>query len=215
MTGRCRATGHGSHPIHNHRLLKTKPFVNDSVMSFALPSLAVPAPQPLAEQLLVLRRHWRLILACTMGFPALAALTLAALPASYSATGIVLYDPASATLPGSPPSTPEAALDEDEVTASQGAIIASLPAAFRHLQPARSGTKLGFRNDAPRARAFPFSLLPRPAVPSGTQLAETVQNRLGISVLPGSRVISISFTARSPLLAARCRQSGDAALSGP
>ncbi len=170
-------------------------------MSFALPSLAVPAPQPLAEQLLVLRRHWRLILACTMGFPALAALTLAALPASYSATGIVLYDPASATLPGSPPSTPEAALDEDEVTASQGAIIASLPAASAISSQLDLAQNSDF-NHALRARAFPFSLLPRPAVPSETELAETVQNRLGISVLPGSRVISISFTARSPQLAA-------------
>ncbi len=170
-------------------------------MSLALPSLAAPAPQPLAEQLLALRRHWRLILACTIGVPALAALVLAVLPARYSATGIVLYDPASATLPGSAPAATGNALDEDAVTASQGAIIASLPAA------AAIAAQLGLARDPDFNRAlrrpfFPFSLLPRPAAPSSAALAEAVQNRLGISVLPGSRVITVSFTARSPQLAA-------------
>ena len=170
-------------------------------MSLALPSLAVPPPQPLAEQLLSLRRHWRLILACTIGFPALAALILAALPASYSATGIVLYDPASATLPGGPPTAPGDALDEDAVTASQGAIIASLPAASTIASQLDLARNPDF-DPALRPRPFPVSLLPRPAAPSGTELAEAVQSRLGISVLPGSRVISVSFTTRSPQLAA-------------
>ena len=173
-------------------------------MSLALPSLALPPPPPLTEQVLALRRHWRLILACTLGAPALAALILLALPAHYSATGIVLYDPANAALPGSPAAAGNVP-DEDAVTASQGAIIASLPAA------AAIATKLDLArnpafNPALRRRHFPWSLfLPpswRPAAPSGAGLAEAVQNRLGISVLPGSRVISVSFTAASPQLAA-------------
>lgn len=149
----------------------------------------------------MLRRHWRLILACTILIPALAALVLAALPARYSAKGILLYDPAAASLPGSAATAPGNALDEDEITASQGAIIASLPTAAAIAQTLDLAQNPDF-NHALRPRPFPLSLLPRPAAPNAAQLAAEIQNRLGISVLPGSRVISVSFAARSPQLAA-------------
>lgn len=170
-------------------------------MSLALPSLAVPAQPTFAEQMLMLRRHWRLILACTILIPALAALVLAALPARYSAKGILLYDPAAASLPGSAATAPGNALDEDEITASQGAIIASLPTAAAIAQTLDLAQNPDF-NHALRPRPFPLSLLPRPAALNAAQLAAEIQNRLGISVLPGSRVISVSFAARSPQLAA-------------
>ncbi len=170
-------------------------------MSVALPRLASPTPQPLTEQLLCLRRHWRLTLACALGSVVLAALILALLPPRYSATGIVMYDPAGAALPGSPVTAPQNNLDEDAVTASQGAIIASLPAATAIAQQLSLADNPAF-NQAIRRRRFPFTLLPRPSPPSSSALAAAVQRRFDISVLPGSRVISVSFTAPSPQLAA-------------
>ena len=69
-------------------------------MSLTLPSLAPAAAPVLADQLLVLRRRWRLILAVSLAVPALALAAMLFSPASYTATGIVLYDPASAAIPG-------------------------------------------------------------------------------------------------------------------
>ncbi|WP_298215325.1 polysaccharide biosynthesis tyrosine autokinase [Acidocella sp.] len=169
-------------------------------MSVALPSLSLPARQPLAEQLMALRRHWRLILFCALGLPALALAGLLALPPRYSATGILLYDPASAALPGAQAGA-AAGLDEDAVTASQGAIIASLPAAAAIATQLHLAANPDFNPDL-RKRRFPLSLLPRPALPSGMALAEAVQSRLSISVLPGSRVISVAFAAAAPEIAA-------------
>ena len=170
-------------------------------MSVALPNLTLPVALPPTEQLLSLRRHWRLILTCTVGIPVWAAIVLVMLPASYNATGIVLYDPAGAALPGSAAATAQNSMDEDAITASQGAIIASLPTAAAIAQ------QLGLMKDpvfnaALRRRHFPFTLLPRAAPSSSADLAGEVQNRLGVSVLPGSRVLSVSFTAQSPQLAA-------------
>ncbi|MDE2238605.1 MAG: formate--tetrahydrofolate ligase [Rhodospirillales bacterium] len=170
-------------------------------MSVMLPSLSLPAARPPAEQLLPLRRHWRLVLACALGALLLAGLMLALLTASYSATGIVLYDPAGAALPGGAAVAAQNSLDEDAVTASQGAIIASLPAAAAIAQQLGLARNPIF-NPAMRHRGFPFTLLPRPAPQSSAALAAEVQRRLDISVLPGSRVLSVSFTAPSPQLAA-------------
>lgn len=170
-------------------------------MSVVLPGLVLPAMRPPAAQWLTLRRHWRLVLSCAISIPAFAAIALAMLPASYIATGIVLYDPAGAGLPGSPAATQQSGLDEDAVTASQGAIIASLPAAAAIAQQLALANNPAF-NPALRQRRFPFTLLPRPASQTGAGLAGEVQGRLGVSVLPGSRVISVSFTAPSPHLAA-------------
>ena len=170
-------------------------------MSIALPGLALPAMQPPAAQWLTLRRHWRLVLACAISIPALAAIALAALPASYSATGIVLYDPEGAALPGGPSATAQSGLDEDALTASQGAIIASLPAASAIAQKLGLANSPAF-NPALGRRRFPFTLLPRPAPQTSVALAAEVQSRLSVSVLPGSRVISVSFVAPSPLIAA-------------
>ena len=99
-----------------------------------LPRLAPPAAPPLADQLLTLRRRWRIILAATIIVPALALAILLLSPADYTATGIVLYDPASAATPGDSDNIPQNAANEDAVTASQAEIIASLPAATQIAQ---------------------------------------------------------------------------------
>ncbi|MGE4481716.1 GumC family protein [Acidocella sp.] len=171
-------------------------------MSLALPSLEIAPPKPLVEQLLVLRRHWWLVLGCTIAVPLFAAMVLLALPVNYRATGVVLYDPASTRLPGTAaPGGAENILDQDTVIASQGAIIASLPAAGEIVGQLNLLQAPAF-NKLARGRVFPFSLLGARAKPSATALAEEVQRRLSISVAPGSRVISVSFVAPSPRLAA-------------
>lgn len=171
-------------------------------MSLALPNIASPRQQPLADQLLALRRHWRLILLCALLAPGVAALVLLAAPHSYSATGILLYDPSLAVLPGSVASDQGMALDEDAIAASQGAIIASLPAASIIASQLNLAASPDFVASL-RRRIFPFSLLRRPAALSATELARQVQSRFNTSIQPGSRVISVSFTAASPELAAQ------------
>lgn len=69
-------------------------------MSLALPSLVPAAPPGLLEQLLSLRRRWRVILFCTLLVPGLTTFALLRMPVAYTATGILLYDPDSATVPG-------------------------------------------------------------------------------------------------------------------
>src|SRR5271157_5058378 len=99
-------------------------------MSLTLPSVASHHPHVtpgLAEQLLSLRRRWRIILASTVLVPGLALVGVLRTPLTYTATGIVLYDPGSATVPGDNNTVPQDASDEDAVVASQSEVIASLP----------------------------------------------------------------------------------------
>nr|WP_295740798.1 polysaccharide biosynthesis tyrosine autokinase [uncultured Acidocella sp.] len=170
-------------------------------MSVALPPLAVAAPPSLADQLQGLGRQWRILLLSTLLAPALAGLLLSLSPSHYQATGILLYDPEAASLPGANAASPATELNQDAVMASQSAIVLALPAA------AAIATRLHLDqlpefNPALRKRIFPLSLLPPPAAPDAATLAQTVQKHLAVSVQPGARVIAVSFLARSPALAA-------------
>jgi capsular exopolysaccharide synthesis family protein len=158
-------------------------------MSLTLPSLA-PLPQvtPLAEQVLALRRRWRVVLAATLAVPLACLAVLLLTPTTYTATGIVLYDPGGAAVPGDPNNVPQSALDEDAVVASQGAIIASLPAA------AQIASQLNLATDR--------ELFAHGAPLTPGALAAAVQRHLSVTVLPGSRVLSVAFTSTSPQRAA-------------
>jgi succinoglycan biosynthesis transport protein ExoP len=164
-------------------------------MSLTLPSLATPAPPALADQLLALRRRWRLILAASITVPLLALATMLLCPSGYTATGIVLYDPASAAIPGDSNNLPQNAANEDAVTASQAAIIASLPAATLIAQQLNLAASPEFN---PSLRHGLLSR--RPSSPA--DIAQATQRALTVSVLPGSRILTISFTSRSPQRAA-------------
>jgi capsular exopolysaccharide synthesis family protein len=163
-------------------------------------SLATPAAPPLAEQLLSLRRRWRIILAATLAIPALALAAALLGPATYTATGIVLYDPDSAAIPGDSDNLPQNAANEDAVTASQAEIIASLPIANQLAQQLDFAALPEF-NPSLRRRHFPFSLL-RARPPGADELAQSALRALNVTVLPGSRILAVSFTSRSPALAA-------------
>lgn len=171
-------------------------------MSLTLPSSAAAPPLApgLPEQLLSLRRRWRIILASTLLVPGLALLGVVGSPARYTATGILLYDPANNAVPGQAGNTAPS-LDEGAVVASQSAVIASLPAAAQIAAQLNLAAAPSF-NPAIAPRPFPLSLLPRPKPPSPAQLAEAVRRAMDVQVLPGSRVLSVSFTSTSPELAA-------------
>ncbi len=167
-------------------------------MSLALPSLA-PAAPGLAEQLLALRRRWRLILLCTLLAPGLCAVLLARMHPSYTATGSLLYDPANAVIPGDTTGPLAAAQDEAAITASQSAVIASLPAARALAGALHLAAQPAF-NPALRRRG-PFGLL-APPKPSPDAIDGLVRQAINIDVLPGSRVLTVSFTGTSPAQAA-------------
>ncbi len=151
----------------------------------------------------MLRRRWRVVVG-TAGLVTVAALlALSGMPATYTATGTILYDPANATAPGSAAAA-ATLLDqqnEDAATASQAAVIASEPAA-RALAGQLDLAALPEFNDRLRPRPWPLSLLPaRPQPPD--QLVTAVRDRLNVAILPNSRVIDVSFTSLDPALAAR------------
>jgi capsular exopolysaccharide synthesis family protein len=158
-------------------------------MSLALPAFALPAAPGLADQLLRLRRRWVLILACTIAVPAATVGVLATMPLTYTATGVLLYDPDNAVIPGDA-ANPQDAENQDAVTASQSAVIASLPAAREMV------TQLGLKPPR-RLPLWPFS---RPVGADAAAMA--ARRNLNVTVQPGSRVLNVAFTSTSPALAA-------------
>ena len=171
-------------------------------MSLALPSVAMPATPGLAEQLLGLRRRWRLILACTLLIPSLTVIVLSCVPVTYTATGIVLYDPAGEAIPGDTISPPADAQNQNAVIASQSAVIASLPAA-RKLAAQINLARLPAYNPALIHHPWPFSLFIRAQALSPDAVAEAVRRNINVAVLPGSRVLTVSFTSTDPNFAAQ------------
>ncbi len=166
-------------------------------MSLTLPCLAPQAPAPaapaLSDQLLALRRRWRVILAATLAVPLLALAAMLLSPIGYTATGIVLYDPASAAIPGDSDNLPQNAANEDEVTASQASIIASLPAATQIATQLNLAAMPEFSTNH---RLFGS----HPSTPA--EVIQATQHALSVAVLPGSRILTIAFTSRNPALAA-------------
>ncbi len=167
-----------------------------------------PARQPgmLVDQLLALRRRWRMILLVTLLLSAIAALILSGIPPRYTATGILLYDPADSLPPGNLPSPNITSMDEDAITASQGAIITSLPSAALLASRLNISVRPEF-NPALRRKGWFGRLLQRwfhvaPIKSSTGRVALKVQKALAVNILPGSRVISVSFSSRDPGLAA-------------
>ncbi len=153
---------------------------------------------PLAEQLLTLRRRWRVIFLTTALIPGFAFAGLSLMPPRYTATGILLYDPAGAAPPGDN-TTYLDNRDEDAIVASQSAIVTSLPAARTLASQLDMNTDPEFN---PALRRHPWSGWFRAPKPSPGAVVQNVRQALSVSVLPNSRVLTISFTAADPALAA-------------
>ena len=164
-----------------------------------MPHLAVPERPSLAAQLLCLRRRWRIVLGCTLAVFGLTSSVLAHLPLTYTATGILLYAPEDATVPDR--ASLPVMQDEDAVTASQTAVIASLPAARALVTQLNLAAQPGFGH-ARKPAPWPLSLLEGRGAPDADALAAAARRALQVAVVPGSDVLTVSFTAENPALAA-------------
>ncbi|MDE8348784.1 MAG: polysaccharide biosynthesis tyrosine autokinase [Acidocella sp.] len=164
-------------------------------MSFSLinglsPIAAGPAALP--EQLIILRRHRRLILFVTLALPLIAAAILFTQPRSYTATGVLIYNaPAPAQGIAASPQ------DLDALIASQSAIITSLPA-LRSLAARFDFADLPAFN-APERWWWPFT--DQSSEPD--HLALAAGRALGVTVPPNSRLITVAFTSPDPSLSAK------------
>jgi capsular exopolysaccharide synthesis family protein len=161
-------------------------------------------PLGVAEQWLLLRRRSRIIFATCVLTIAAAALYVSRLPTTYTATGILFYDPADAVTPGDPLEVQAADEEtEDAVTASQADVIASLPAAATIAAQLHLSADPEF-NPALRKPGWPFSLWRHAKLwqtnPDLVTLA--VQRALNVAVEPGSRILTVAFNSNDPNLAA-------------
>ncbi|WP_325399922.1 polysaccharide biosynthesis tyrosine autokinase [Acidocella sp.] len=168
-------------------------------MSLALPDLTLPAHPSLAEQLLCLRRRWRIVLGCTLVVFGITSFVLAHLPLTYTATGMLLYAPEQASVPDR--ESPPALTDQDAVTASQTEMIASLPVARALVTQLDLAAQPGFSRVL-RPAPWPLSLFEAPAGHGADALAAAARRALHVAVEPGSDVLAVSFTAENPALAA-------------
>jgi uncharacterized protein involved in exopolysaccharide biosynthesis len=173
-------------------------------------SLTVSGPQmpawpvraePLADQLLLFRRRWRMIFLVTLLLPAVAYVALAVMPPRFTATGILLYDPAGAAPPGDSASL-IGTRDEDAVVASQSAIITSLPAARELARRLNLGNDKDFDGNPPVWARLWAGWLKRAPAPDPDRVPLAVRQALEVSVTPNSRVLTVSFTAGDPAVAA-------------
>jgi capsular exopolysaccharide synthesis family protein len=168
-------------------------------MSISLPDAGMGWREAgLAEQLLPLRRRWRVILGAAVLVPALALAVLLKMPVTYTATGVLLYDPSSAKVPGDTDTPVLDGENQDSITASQSAVIASLPAAAEIAARLDLGQRSEF---AAQPGQWPFAR--RKELLDAASLAQTVRARLTVTVVPGSRVLQVSFTSTDPALAAQ------------
>jgi succinoglycan biosynthesis transport protein ExoP len=151
-----------------------------------------PLPS-LAEQILLLRRGWRLIFGLAGLALAAASLALSFQQVRYQATGILLYDPADVTTPGDPLTPVQDQQNQDAVTASQSAVIASLPAAREIAAALRLAAVPAF-NPALRRNFVPW-LWHQAGPENQDEVAQRVRAALDVEVLPNSRILTVSFTA--------------------
>ncbi|WP_158802012.1 MULTISPECIES: hypothetical protein [unclassified Acidisoma] len=151
---------------------------------------------PLLNALAGLRRHLWLVVAPVVIVPALAAVAVSRMPAMYTASGTVFYDPS-----GYAPEVLQSILRSDPTTdavmASQAEILGSLAVAQG---VART---LGLANDQDFARSAGLQQR-TPADPEHRRTVVELALLRGLEVVPlnSSRVLQVSFTARKPALAA-------------
>lgn len=175
-------------------------------------------PAPNGRMLLAtLRRRLWPFLACGLLVPALAALALSRLTPRYTATGTLIYEP-NAYKPRELQSILRPGRITAAVMASQAQVLGGLrliePMAHRlHLfqdpefnpalrHPGRIARVLGWllaRVHAPPARPPPEG--PR-RDPARDQVLRAVQRAVAVRDVDASRVLSVSFTAEDPVLAA-------------
>jgi capsular exopolysaccharide synthesis family protein len=155
-----------------------------SLLPAGIPRLQAAPPSSMADQLLMLRRHISLIITICLAFTVLAAIFAALSPPAYTASAILLYNPAQ------PANTPPASSqDEDAELASQAAIVTSLPALKQ------IAASLG--PDVFSSHSWPF------AQPVSLQdRINATRRALAVFIPANARLLEISFTGADPVAAA-------------
>ena len=137
----------------------------------------------------VARQLWMIVIPVLL-VPSLGFVAISRMPMLYTATGTVIYDPA-----GYAPEVLQSILKTDPTTdavvASQGAILASLSIAHRAAVDLDLGDQPGFAG-RPHATPAQRSLM----------LDGQVLHAIAVTPVNDSRVFAVSFTARSPMVAA-------------
>lgn len=155
----------------------------------------VRAAPGIAEQLLVLRRRWRVVFGATGLVIIVTCLLLGPMRARYTATGVLLYDPQNALAAAADPTVQTGGnqLNEDAVTASQIEVIDSQPAAAALATQLHLAERPEF-NPALRHSFLGSRLLGAGAVDPAAVVAR-VRRALEVTVAPNSRVVTVSFTS--------------------
>ena len=188
-----------------------------------LPAPPNPAPPPSARALFaVLRRRLAAFLACATLIPTLAALALHRLPPRYTATGTLIYEPDAFK-----PRQMQSILRTGRITAAVMASQAQVLSGLRLIEPMAARLHL-FRDPAfnparrrpghlarvwnwLRARFARAPPIPPPVRqdrtgpgldPDRDQVLLAIQRALIVHPVGASRVLSVSFTADDPVLAA-------------
>ena len=152
---------------------------------------AVPGPLPLPEQLIILRRHRRLILFTTLALPLIAAAILFTQPRSYTATGVLIYN-----APASAPGIAASPQDADALIASQSALIASLPSLRSIATQLNLAARPEFNPPTPWWWPLPAQ------TPDPDRLPLAVGRALAVAVPQNSRLITVAFTSHDASLSA-------------
>lgn len=174
---------------------------------------AAQAGLNLAAALAILRRRRLTLVLVLVLVPLLAWITLQRMPSRYTATGEVLYDPAGyavqelQSILRVDPTT-------DAVLNSQAEILRSLRIAARvadrldlaadpAFNPALRPPGLLHRALAALSPALAARLAPSPAMPAREAVLRAVEAATQVVPVHASRVLSVSFTASDPAIAAR------------
>ncbi len=153
-------------------------------MQAEIPRLQAAPPASMADQLLMLRRHVTLIVSTCLAFTLLAAIFAVMTPPAYTASAVLLYNPAQ---PANAP--PASSQDEDAELASQAAIITSLPALKQIAGSLGPG-------------AFPSRFWPFARPISLQDRINATRRALAVFIPSNARLLEISFTGADPAAAA-------------
>jgi polysaccharide biosynthesis transport protein len=163
----------------------------DSGPDMRSPPSTEPSAPAVAELIrgVVARQLWIIVIPLLLA-PVLGFIAVTRIPMLYTATGTVIYDPA-----GYAPEVLQSILKTDPTTdtvvASQGAILASLSIAHRVAVALDLAAQPGFAAPADS-----------PLAQRSLMLDARVLRSIAVSPVDDSRVFAVSFTARSPVLAA-------------
>ncbi len=152
---------------------------------------AAAGPAPLPEQLIILRRHLRLIIATSLALPLIAAAILFTQPRSYTATGVLIYN-----APAPAPGIAASPQDSEALIASQSALIASLPALRSLTTQLNLAARPEFNPPTPWWWPLPAE------APDPDRVPLAAGRALAIAVPPNSRLITVAFTSRDASLSA-------------